>query len=65
VAKKKQKWQQHFEFPEEKAQQLPGRQYGNDIRKRQAAVVVYWQMIARPYDLPAGRAEIFSALHKK
>jgi hypothetical protein len=62
--KKKQKRIRLSEHPEEKAQPPPGRLYGNDILKRRVADRANWRMIVRPYDLPAGRAEIFLASHK-
>jgi len=47
-----------FEYPEEKARQPRGHQYGNGIRKPLFAVRGGWRMFVNLYDLPAGRAKI-------
>jgi hypothetical protein len=54
-----------FEYPEEKAPQQRGHQYGNDTRKRQSAEPEGWPKFAHLYDLRAGRVKIFSVLRKR
>jgi len=52
------------EYQEEKVPSPQGHQYGNDRRMQQSADPQHLPWYAHPYDLPAGRAKIFSVLHK-
>jgi hypothetical protein len=54
-----------FEYQEEKAPPRRGHQYGNGSRMLRSALQEDSLMFAHLYDLPAGRAKIFSALRKK